>query len=78
MPCGEKIVTCPHCHQAIAVSAYLSLWQCKCGQWFDYTELIPFYHGTTITDRNPKSCRHDWIEQDEELSTAIQMGFIKG
>ncbi len=79
MSYGERTVTCPRCRHYLSVSSYVTFWLCGiCGKLFDYTELIPFYYGTEITDRNPKSCRPDWIEKDEELSVAIQMGFIKG
>jgi hypothetical protein len=61
------------------VSSYITFWWCEiCGKFFDYTELIPFYYELEITDVNPKSRYHDWIEQDEELSMAILLGNIKG
>ncbi len=79
MTFGERTVTCPRCRHYLIVSAYITFWRCEiCGKFFDYTELIPFYYSTEITDRNPKSCRHDWIEQEEELSMAILLGNIKG
>jgi hypothetical protein len=68
-----QTVTCPRCHQEIQVSAYLSLWQCPCGQWFDYTELISGFRDRGLPEDN----RHDAIAQWEDLEIAQLMGNTK-
>jgi hypothetical protein len=68
-----KTVRCPRCRKDIEVSAYLTLWQCKCGQWFDYTELIPGFRDRGL----PQDNKHDSIAQWEDLEIAQLMGNTK-
>lgn len=67
-PFFTKTVTCPRCRKDIEVSAYLTLWQCHCGQWFDYNDLIPFRNSGLDCLENSKLRRNpDWIEQWEQV-----------
>jgi uncharacterized protein YbaR (Trm112 family) len=69
-----KTVICPRCRHNIKVSVYGSLFQCSdCGQWFDYTELIPGYRDRGLPEDN----RHDSITQWEDLEIAQLMGNTK-